>query len=97
MDTPPPPPADETGNDRPPTQRTSIPSLLFLSFILFMLTHHNGDELLARHMYQDALAGLTSQLGNYTTWLNGSPSNFSLVCDSLVVRPMLLVSERRIA
>lgn len=47
-------------------QRSSIPSFLFISFMLFMLTSHNGDEFLARHQYQDALRSLTYQLSNYT-------------------------------
>lgn len=79
-------PADvETGTigDRPPAQqqRSSIPSFLFISFMLFMLTNHNGDEFLARHQYQDALQLIEYQLSNYTAWMNGTASNFSLVCD----------------
>ena len=44
-----------------------------------MLTNHNGDEFLARHQYQDALMSLRHQLSNYTAWLNGTESNFTLV------------------
>lgn len=47
--------------------------------MLFMLTSHNGDEFLARHQYQDALQSLSYQLSNYTAWLNGTSSNFTLV------------------
>jgi hypothetical protein len=60
-------------------QRSSIPSFLFISLMLFMLTSHNGDEFLARHQYQDALRSLTYQLSNYTAWMNGTSTNFSVV------------------
>lgn len=66
-----------------PRQRGSVPSFLFLSFILFMLTSHNGDEFLARHQHQDALQALTWQLGNYSAWMNGTESNFTVVRDRL--------------
>ncbi|KAG6850568.1 hypothetical protein H0H93_011767 [Arthromyces matolae] len=59
-------------------QRSSIPSFLFISFMLFMLTSHNGDEFLARHQYQEALKSLTYQLGNFTGWMNGTSSEFSV-------------------
>ena len=62
-----------------PRQRSSIPSFLFISLILFMLTSHNGDEFLARHQYQDALRSLEYQLSNYTVWMNGTSSNFTVV------------------
>ena len=65
---------------RPPTRpRSSISSFLFITFLLFMLTSHNGDEYLARHQYQDALRSLTYQLSNYTAWMNGTSTNFSVV------------------
>lgn len=67
------------GNPRPQTSRSSVPSFLFISFILFMLTSHSGDEFLARHQYQDALQSLTHQLSNYTAWMNGNSSNFTMV------------------
>lgn len=60
-------------------QRSSIPSFLFISLMLFMLTSHNGDEFLARHQYQDALRALTYQLSNYTAWMNGTSTNFTIV------------------
>ena len=66
-------------NPRPQTSRSSVPSFLFISFILFMLTSHSGDEFLARHQYQDALQSLTYQLSNYTSWMNGNSSNFTMV------------------
>lgn len=65
-------------------QRGSIPSFLILSFVLFMLTNHNGDEFLARHQYQDALQSLNYQLSNYTAWMNGTESNLTVV--SIVIQ-----------
>lgn len=68
--------------------RSSVPTLLFMSFMFFMLTSHNGDEFLARHQYQEALQSLTYQLSNYSAWMNGTISNFTLVrlihCEVLV-------------
>ncbi|THH13747.1 hypothetical protein EW146_g6501 [Bondarzewia mesenterica] len=88
MNTPgaPPPQADAQRDEEaafPPRQRprNSISSFLFLSFILFMMTNNSGDELVARDQYQNALASLEGQLGNYTTWLNGTDPaalNFSM-------------------
>ncbi|GLB43394.1 putative ring finger [Lyophyllum shimeji] len=68
-------PAARGGTARP---RSSIPSFLFISFMLFMLTSHNGDEFLARHHYQDALRSLEYQLGNYSAWRNGTSEEFSV-------------------
>ncbi|KDR80565.1 hypothetical protein GALMADRAFT_61277 [Galerina marginata CBS 339.88] len=65
-------------NTRPQRPRSSVPTLLFISFMLFILTSHNGDEFLARHQYQDALRSLSYQLSNYTSWMNGTASNFTL-------------------
>ena len=66
-----------------PRQRSSIPSFLFISLMLFLLTSHNGDEFLARHQYQDALRSLEYRLSNYTAWMNGTSSNFTVVGTSL--------------
>ncbi|KAF8074721.1 hypothetical protein FPV67DRAFT_1665468 [Lyophyllum atratum] len=70
-------------------QRSSIPSILFISFMLFMLTSHNGDEFLARHQYQDALQSLTYQLSNYTAWMNGTSSEFSVPDQDPALPPLL--------
>lgn len=79
--------AGDAQNARPgPRQRASVPSFLLLSFILFMMTSHNGDEFLARHQHQDALENLTWQHGNYTAWRNGTNSNFTLVSPNLNLR-----------
>jgi len=70
---------DATGDGRPQQPRSSIPSLLFITFLLFMLTSHSGEEFLARNQYQNALESLNYQLSNFTAWMNGTSSNFTLV------------------
>lgn len=73
--------ADESLNaDRPPLRRRgSISSFILASFIIFMLMNNRGDEILVRNRYMEALASSTYQLSNYSAWLNGTASNFSLV------------------
>ncbi|KAF9453591.1 hypothetical protein P691DRAFT_658228 [Macrolepiota fuliginosa MF-IS2] len=82
---------EETGtvpNDRN-RPRSSVSSFLLISFILFLLTSHNGDEFLARHHYQDAVTSLENQLSNYTAWLNGTTSNFTMPELDHTVPPLL--------
>ncbi|KAG5643798.1 hypothetical protein DXG03_009621 [Asterophora parasitica] len=74
-------------------QRSSIPSFLFISFMLFMLTSHNGDEFLARHQYQDALRSLTYQLSNYTSWMNGTSTNYTVLDQDASLLPILETFE----
>ncbi|KAI6152440.1 hypothetical protein BKA82DRAFT_4111317 [Pisolithus tinctorius] len=59
-------------------QRSSIPSFVLIIFMLFLLTNHSGDEFLARNHHYDALHFLTYQLSNFTSWMNGSDTNFSM-------------------
>ncbi|KAF9244652.1 hypothetical protein BU15DRAFT_41826 [Melanogaster broomeanus] len=59
-------------------QRSSIPSFLFIVFMIFMFTNHNGDEFRARSHYQDTLQSMNHQLSNFTAWLNGESSNFTM-------------------
>ncbi|KAF7430683.1 hypothetical protein PC9H_006392 [Pleurotus ostreatus] len=70
-------------------QRGSVPSFLFISFVLFMLTNHSGDEFLARHQYQDALRSLSYQLSNFTAWRNGTESDFSLPDVDVTAQPLV--------
>ncbi|KAF4593156.1 hypothetical protein EYR38_008868 [Pleurotus pulmonarius] len=70
-------------------QRGSVPSFLFISFVLFMLTNHSGDEFLARHQYQDALRSLSYQLSNFTAWRNGTESDFSLPSTDITAQPLV--------
>ncbi|KAJ7155449.1 hypothetical protein C8R43DRAFT_884617 [Mycena crocata] len=64
-------------------------AVLFISFMLFLLTNHNGDEFLARHQYQDALRTMSYQLSNYTAWMNGTESNFTVPDQDTTVPPLL--------
>src|ERR1700731_1979850 len=60
-------------------ERNTLTYFLFISLILFMLTTRSGDDFVMRHKYQDALTSTTHQLSNYTAWLNGTDSNFTMV------------------
>ncbi|KAJ7765390.1 hypothetical protein DFH07DRAFT_1014818 [Mycena maculata] len=79
----------EAGTNPPERNRNPIPHFLFISFMLFMLTNHNGDEFLARHQYQDALRTLMYQLSNYTAWMNGTETNFAVPDQDPSVPPLL--------
>ncbi|KAJ7668346.1 hypothetical protein B0H17DRAFT_1209956 [Mycena rosella] len=80
---------EEAGNAAVQRVRSPIPPFLFITFMLFLFTNHNGDEFLARHQYQDALRTLTYQLSNYTAWMNGTESNFSVPDQDPTVPPLL--------
>nr|GAT55742.1 predicted protein [Mycena chlorophos] len=82
-------PRDE--EDGPPIPaRNPIPHFLFISFLLFLLTNHNGDEFLARHQYMDSLRTISYQLSNFTAWLNGTiETNFTLPDHDPTVGPIL--------
>ena len=67
--------------------RTSVPSILFISFVFFMLMNGRGDELsVARDMYINSFRSLNYQLGNFTAWRNGTESNFTLVSPCCCLR-----------
>ncbi|KAI0666870.1 hypothetical protein C8Q78DRAFT_1057520 [Trametes maxima] len=69
----------ENGAEAPRQQRSSLPSFLFITFVLFMLTSGRGDDVtLVRDQYLNGLNSLNRQLANYTAWLNGTTSNYSL-------------------
>lgn len=69
----------EAGTPNPSAQqRSSIPSFLFIIFMLWLLTSHNGEEFLARHQYQEVLTSLKYQKSNFTAWANGTESNFTM-------------------
>ena len=59
--------------------RGSVPTFLFISFVLFMLTNNRGEEIDARYRYMKALDSLNGQVADFSAWLHGSPTNFSLV------------------
>jgi len=60
-------------------QRGSLPSFLFITFLFFMLTNRNEEDGVARSQYEDAIRAFGYQLSNYSAWLNGTASNFTLV------------------
>jgi hypothetical protein len=60
-------------------QRGSLPSFLFITFLFFMLTNRNEDDLFVRAQYEDIVRALGYQLSNYSAWLNGTATNFTLV------------------
>ncbi|KAJ7581470.1 hypothetical protein C8J56DRAFT_960123 [Mycena floridula] len=62
----------------PQARNHRIPSFLFIMLMLYMLTTHDGGEFIAKHKYQHGLLSLTSQLSNFTAWMNGTESNFTL-------------------
>ncbi|RDX47178.1 hypothetical protein OH76DRAFT_1558028 [Lentinus brumalis] len=70
----------ENGTDNIASQpRSSVPSLLFISLALFMLMNGHGDEFATtREMYVNGLQSLNHQLGNFSAWLNGTETNFTL-------------------
>ncbi|PSR74066.1 hypothetical protein PHLCEN_2v10138, partial [Hermanssonia centrifuga] len=65
-------------DDSPQRQRGTIPSFLFISFVLFMLTNNQNGENVTRSQYLDVLGMLNYELSNYTAWINGTESNFTL-------------------
>ena len=60
-------------------QRGSLPSFLFITFLFFMLTNRNEEDVVVRIQYEDAVRALGYQLSNYSAWLNGTTTNFTLV------------------
>ncbi|KAI6126043.1 hypothetical protein EDD16DRAFT_1554771 [Pisolithus croceorrhizus] len=85
---------DETENVQTVTrpqlqQRSSIPSFVIIIFMLFLLTNHSGDEFLARNHHHDALRSLTYQLSNFTNWMNGSDTNFSMPDRNPSLQPLV--------
>lgn len=70
----------ETDEANPRRQRSVLPSFLFISFVLFMITNNGGEEIAQRTHYIDALDTINQQIANYSAWLNGTaPENFTLV------------------
>ncbi|KAI0793636.1 hypothetical protein C8Q74DRAFT_1243576 [Fomes fomentarius] len=69
----------EDGIDSPRQPRSSVPSFLFMSFVLFMLMSGRGDDIaVTRDLYVNGLQSLKYQLSNYTAWLNGTETNYTL-------------------
>ena len=66
-------------------QRGSLPSFLFITFLFFMLTNRNEEDIVVRTQYEDTVRALGYQLSNYSAWLNGTATNFTLVRGSRCV------------
>ncbi|RPD62600.1 hypothetical protein L226DRAFT_532406 [Lentinus tigrinus ALCF2SS1-7] len=81
----------ENGNDNLARQpRSSVPSLLFISFALFMLMNGHGDDFATtRNLYVNGLQSLNYQLGNFSAWLNGTESNFTLPVEDPNTMPLV--------
>ena len=66
----------------PTTNRGNTWSFVFLLIWLFMLTNGGGDDLLVRSQYRETLRVLKQQRGNFSAWLWGEESNFTLVSEA---------------
>ena len=67
-------------------QRGSLPSFLFITFLFFMLTNRNEEDVVVRSQYEDALRAFGYQLSNFSAWLNGTATDFTLVQGSRFLR-----------
>ena len=81
---PPPGPTPTTNN------RGNTWSFVFLLVWLFTLTLGGGDDLLVRSQYRETLHILKQQRGNFSAWLWGEDSNFTLVSEEYFVNAELL-------
>lgn len=70
-------------------QRSSIPSFIFISFALYMLTSSHGDESAIRDRYIDGVNSLNEQLSNYTAWRNGSETNYTMLDRDNTTMPLV--------
>ncbi|KAF9779793.1 hypothetical protein BJ322DRAFT_1086479 [Thelephora terrestris] len=59
-------------------QRGSLPSFLFITFLFFMLTNRSEEDVVVRIQYEDTVRALGYQLSNFSAWLNGTTTNFTL-------------------
>jgi hypothetical protein len=78
----------------PARSRVSVPSVLVLAFMLFVLTNRGPGDELARGARLHALAQMGWQRGNYSDWLHfgNATDNFTLVrvVDAAAVRRALM-------
>jgi len=52
-----------------------LPSFLFITFLFFILTNRNEEDVFMRSQYEDAIRAFGYQLSNYSAWLNGTTTN----------------------
>ena len=63
-----------------------------------MLTNRNEEDVVVRIQYEDAVRALGYQLSNYSAWLNGTTTNFTLVRGSKTLQcDGSLITELRLA
>ncbi|KAG8743811.1 hypothetical protein FRC10_011359 [Ceratobasidium sp. 414] len=80
------PGATATTPFNPNQARSSVTSLLLISIVLFLLS---GDDLSLQTQKEDTLRSLEFQQGNYTAWLNGTASNFTLEDTNNLTSPIV--------
>lgn len=73
----------------PRRQRSVLPSFLFISFVLFMITNNGGEEITQRTQILNALDNINQQIANYSAWLNGTaPNNYTLPVQDPALMPL---------
>ncbi|QRV90192.1 DSC E3 ubiquitin ligase complex subunit 1 [Ceratobasidium sp. AG-Ba] len=80
------PGATATTPFNPNQARSSVTSLLLISIVLFLLS---GDDPSLQAQKEDTLRSLEYQQGNYTAWLNGTASNFTLEDTTNLTSPIV--------
>ncbi|KAF8674018.1 Ring finger [Rhizoctonia solani] len=70
----------------PNQARSSITSILLISIVLFLLS---GDDPSVQAQQEDTLRSLEYQQSNYTAWLNGTASNFTLEDTTNITSPIV--------
>ncbi|KAF8604550.1 hypothetical protein BDV93DRAFT_491761 [Ceratobasidium sp. AG-I] len=82
------PGATTTTPFNPNQARSSVTSLLLISLVLFLLS---GDDPSLQTQQEDTLRSLEYQQSNYTAWLNGTASNFTLEDTTNLTSPIVEV------
>ncbi|KAF8586058.1 hypothetical protein K439DRAFT_1409339 [Ramaria rubella] len=84
-------PEERNGAVGPQPQRSSISSLLFLTFMLFLMTGGGSEDasIASKTHYKESLVSLKHQQANYTAWLNGSDSNFAMPPEDSTFTPFV--------
>ncbi|KAG9091040.1 hypothetical protein FRC06_000734 [Ceratobasidium sp. 370] len=80
------PGATTTTPFNPNQARSSVTSLLLISIVLFLLS---GDDPSLQTQKEDTLRSLEYQQSNYTAWLNGTASNFTLEDTTNLTSPIV--------
>ncbi|KAI0343001.1 hypothetical protein BDW22DRAFT_1356560 [Trametopsis cervina] len=59
-------------------QPSSIPSFLFISFVIWIIMNNTSEEVAGKNKWLDTLSTIHANIHSYSAWLNGTTSNFSL-------------------